>query len=123
MAPTDAPTAPVQNYEVVQLDALDPTRCPCGWSRRAYADPGTSEASVHLVEILEDARTHYHKKLTETYVVLEGEGWLELDGDRIPLKPLTTVKIKPGCRHRAVGKLKVLNIVLPVFDPADEWFD
>ena len=123
MAPTDAPAAPVQNYEVVQLDALDPTRCPCGWSRRAYADPETSEASIHLVEILEDARTHYHKKLTETYVVLEGEGWLELDGDRIPLKPLTTVKIKPGCRHRAVGKLKVLNIVLPVFDPADEWFD
>jgi len=123
MAPTDAPAAPVQNYEVVQLDALDPARCPCGWSRRAYADPETSEASIHLVEILEDARTHYHKKLTETYVVLEGEGWLELDGDRIPLKPLTTVKIKPGCRHRAVGKLKMLNIVLPVFDPEDEWFD
>jgi len=122
MVPTNT-LAPGQNYEVVQLDALDPTRCPCGWSRRAFADPENSEASVHLVEILEDARTHYHKTLTETYVVLEGEGWLELDGERIPLKPLTTVKIKPGCRHRAVGKLKVLNIVLPVFDPADEWFD
>jgi quercetin dioxygenase-like cupin family protein len=123
MAPTDLPASPVQNYEVVQMDALQPTRCPCGWSRRAYADPVNSQASVHLVEILEDARTHYHKALTETYVVLEGEGWLELDGDRIPLKPLTTVKIHPGCRHRAVGKLKVLNIVFPVFDPADEWFD
>jgi hypothetical protein len=33
------------------------------------------------------------------------------------------VKIHPGCRHRAVGQLKVLNIVLPVFDPEDEWFD
>src|SRR4051812_47665448 len=87
MAPTEA-HAPVQNYEVVQMDALDPTRCPCGWSRRAFADSETSASSVHLVEILEDARTHYHKKLTETYVVLEGEGWLELDGDRIPLKPL-----------------------------------
>jgi mannose-6-phosphate isomerase-like protein (cupin superfamily) len=115
------PTTP--NYEVAQLDALDPTRCPCGWSRRAFADPATSAASVHLVEILEDARTHYHKTLTETYVVLEGEGYLELDGERIPLQPLTSVKIRPGCRHRAVGKLKVLNIVLPVFDPADEWFD
>ena len=114
---------PTTNYEVVQLDELDPTRCPCGWSRRAFADPAASEGSVHFVEILEDARTHYHKKLTETYVVLEGEGYLELDGERIPLKPLTTVKIHPGCRHRAVGKLKVLNIVMPVFDPEDEWFD
>ena len=113
----------MKTYEVSQLDTLDPTRCPCGWSRRAFADPAHSEASVHLVEILEDARTHYHKKLTETYIVLEGEGWLELDGERIPLKPLTTVKIHPGCRHRAVGQLKVLNIVMPVFDPADEWFD
>jgi len=117
------PLSAKANYEIVQLDELDPTRCPCGWSRRAFADPDNSKASVHLVEILEDARTHYHKTLTETYVVLEGEGWLELDGERIPLKALTTVKILPGCRHRAVGKLKVLNIVLPVFDPADEWFD
>lgn len=123
MAPTELSPAPVQNYEVAQLNELDPTRCPCGWSRRAFADPANSKSSVHLVEILEDARTHYHKTLTETYVVLEGEGWLELDGERIPLKPLTTVKILPGCRHRAVGKLKVLNIVMPVFDPADEWFD
>jgi quercetin dioxygenase-like cupin family protein len=122
MKPID-PLAPAQNYEAVQLDTLNPTRCPCGWSRRAFADAANSQASVHLVEILEDARTHYHKTLTETYVVLEGEGWLELDGERIPLRPLTTVKIKPGCRHRAVGKLKVLNIVLPVFNPADEWFD
>ena len=116
-------TTQTKNYEVAQLDALDPTRCPCGWSRRAFADPLESKASVHLVEILEDARTHSHKTLTETYVVLEGEGYLELDGERIPLQPLTTVKIHPGCRHRAVGKLKVLNIVLPVFDPEDEWFD
>ncbi len=112
-----------KNYEVAQLDTIDPARCPCGWSRRAFADPAESNASVHLVEILADARTHYHKKLTEIYVVLEGEGFLELDGERLPLQPLTTVKIHPGCRHRAVGKLKVLNFVLPVFDPADEWFD
>jgi len=111
-----------RKFEVVQLDELEPTRCPCGWSRRAFADAG-SAASVHLVEILEDARTHYHKTLTETYLVLEGEGWLELEGERVPLRPLTTVKILPGCRHRAVGQLKVINLVQPVFDPADEWFD
>jgi mannose-6-phosphate isomerase-like protein (cupin superfamily) len=56
-------------------------------------------------------------------VVIEGEGFLEVDGDRIPLRPLTTVTIRPGCRHRAVGKLKLLNFVVPAFDPEDEWFD
>ena len=114
---------PTQNYELAQLESLDPVRCPCGWSRRAFASPENTLSTVHLVEILEDARTHYHKKLTETYVILEGEGWLELDGERIPVKPLTTIRIQPGCRHRAIGKLKVLNFVIPAFDPEDEWFD
>jgi len=31
--------------------------------------------------------------------------------------------IKPGCRHRAVGKIKIINVCIPPFDPQDEWFD
>lgn len=110
-------------YAVAQLDSLDPLRCPCGWTRRAFMDEEGGPASVHLLQVEIDARTHYHKTLTEIYIVLEGEGHLELDGEQIPLKPLTTVMIKPGCRHRAVGKLKILNIPVPKFDPHDEWFD
>jgi len=40
-----------------------------------------------------------------------------------PVKPLTTVMIKPGCRHRAVGNLKIINVPIPKFDPEDEWVD
>lgn len=113
----------MKNYELAQLDAIDPTRCPCGWSRRAFSAATGGTATVHLVDIEADARTHYHKKLTEIYIVLDGEGWLELDGERVPLRPLTSVMIRPGCRHRAIGRLKLLNIPIPAFDPADEWFD
>lgn len=111
------------NYAVAQLDRLEPTRCPCGWSRRAFADVAGAPASVHVVEILEDAKVHYHKQMTEIYVILEGEGHLELDGELVPVKPLTSIMIRPGCRHRAVGKLRLLNIPIPAFDPHDEWFD
>jgi mannose-6-phosphate isomerase-like protein (cupin superfamily) len=65
---------------------------------------------MHVVEIQQDSRTHYHKRMTELYFVLEGEGEIELDGERLPLKPMTAVLIKPGCRHRATGKLKILNV-------------
>ena len=41
--------------------------------------------------------------MTEIYIVLEGEGYLEANGEIIPLKPMTTVMIRPGCVHRAVG--------------------
>jgi mannose-6-phosphate isomerase-like protein (cupin superfamily) len=112
-----------QGFAIAQLDAIDPVRCPCGWARRAFADEPGSPSSVHIVEILEDAQTHYHKEHTETYIVLEGEGFMELDGERFPVKPLSSILIRPDCRHRAVGRMKIINIVTPPFDPADEWFD
>jgi quercetin dioxygenase-like cupin family protein len=111
------------NYLLTQLDELPPTPCPCGSARRAFATPGETVASVHLVDIREEARSHYHRRMTEIYLVLEGEGELELDGQRVLVKPLTAVYLKPGCRHRAIGKLRILNLVIPAFDPADEWFD
>jgi mannose-6-phosphate isomerase-like protein (cupin superfamily) len=111
------------NYKVAQLDEIEAKRCPCGWTRRAFANESGAAASIHQVDIEEDARTHYHKGMTEIYLVLEGEGELELDGERIPVKPMTSVMIHPGCRHRAIGKLKIINIAIPKFDPADEWFD
>lgn len=113
----------MKNHLVSQLDELDPQRCPCGITRRAFVTPDNPLATVHLVEIQEDAKTHYHKKLTEIYLILEGEGHMELDGELIPVKPLTSIFIKPGCRHRAIGKLKIVNIPIPAFDPEDEWFD
>ncbi len=111
-----------KNYAVAQLDSLDAVTCPCGRARRAFALPG-NPASVHLVDIRIDAETHYHKGMTEIYLVLEGEGHLELDGELISVKPLTAIMIRPGCQHRAVGTLRIINIAVPAFDPGDEWTD
>jgi len=110
-------------YQIVQLDEISPTPCPCGIARRAFAEPGKSAASVHLVDIKADAVAHYHRRMTEIYVVLEGQGEIELDGVRHPVKPMTAVTISPGVRHRAMGNLRILNIPVPAFDPSDEWFD
>lgn len=110
-------------FAVAQLDELTPVPCPCGEARRAFKEPWNALASVHLTDISTDSRVHYHKKMTEIYIVLEGEGYLEADGERIPLKPLTSVMIRPGCKHRAVGNLRILNIPMPPFDPDDEFED
>jgi mannose-6-phosphate isomerase-like protein (cupin superfamily) len=48
---------------------------------------------------------------------------MELDGEQVPVRPLQSFVIPPGVRHRAIGRMKVLIVVLPEFDPADEWFD
>jgi quercetin dioxygenase-like cupin family protein len=113
----------VANYSIAQLDVLASVPCPCGLTRRAFVDETDKTASVHLVDISVDARVHFHKKMTEIYTVLQGEGFIELDGEKIPVKPMSVIKIKPGCRHRAIGNMRILNTAIPAFDAADEWFD
>ncbi len=110
-----------KRYRVTNLQSLEAVDCPCGTARRAFTDENDQTASIHLVEIARDAKSHYHRTHTEIYYILEGTGHLELDGDRIAVAPGTAVLIKPGCRHRAIGKLKLLNIPIPAFDPTDEW--
>jgi mannose-6-phosphate isomerase-like protein (cupin superfamily) len=113
-------------FEFVDFAQVQGVPCPCGTSRRGLMRPDNDLLSVHLVEISKDSRAHYHKACTETYYFLEGEGHLELDGALHPVRPGMAVLIRPGTRHRAVpgtGPMKILNIVVPPFDPDDEWFD
>jgi mannose-6-phosphate isomerase-like protein (cupin superfamily) len=112
-----------KRFQVARPNELPGIKCPCGETRRAFVDDSDGVASLHITEISTDARTHYHKTLTEIYYILEGEGQMELDGELHPVRPGDAILIKPGCRHRAIGNLKVLNVPVPAFDPTDEWFD
>lgn len=113
----------MKNYLIEQLDEIVPQKCPCGDSRRAFVHPENSVATMHQVDISKDSRVHYHKKMTEIYYILGGAGCMELDSERIPVKPQNAILIKPGCRHRATGNLKILVVAIPAFEPEDEWFD
>ncbi len=112
-----------KKYRVARLDEIDAIPCPCGKTRRAFVAEDNPIATLHLVDISRDSRAHYHQAITEIYLVLEGQGHMELDNDIIQLEPMTAVLIKPGCRHRAVGNLRIVNIAVPAFDPHDEWFE
>jgi quercetin dioxygenase-like cupin family protein len=48
---------------------------------------------------------------------------MQMDDALIDLHPGLAILIRPGTRHRAIGKMKVLIVVYPKFDPNDEWFD
>ena len=123
----DAPidTGLAKPFEIVDLFAAPGVPCPCGTSHRGFVQPDNGVATLHMVEISTDARAHYHKCLTEIYYFLECEGTchMELNGELYPVKAGVAILIRPGTRHRAVGKMKILNVVVPPFDKADEWFD
>jgi mannose-6-phosphate isomerase-like protein (cupin superfamily) len=118
-------TGTQKNYRVVDFAKIPGVPCPCGTARRAFTEVEAFPGTIHVTEISTEARRHYHRRLTETYFVLEcGEdAQMELDGEQISLKPGVCVLILPGVRHRAIGRMKVLIVVLPKFDPEDEWFD
>lgn len=121
-----SPTAEhAPRWQVADFATIPGVLCPCGVARRAFADTQAFPGTIHVTEIHADARRHYHRRLTETYYVLECEpgARLELDDDVIPVRVGTCVVIPPGTRHRALGRMRILNIVLPKFDPEDEWFD
>ena len=67
-----------QRFNVAQLDEIEPVSCPCGMARRAFGDLN-GVASLHMVNISKDSETHYHKEMHEIYLVLEGDGFIELE--------------------------------------------
>jgi mannose-6-phosphate isomerase-like protein (cupin superfamily) len=117
-----ASASSVKRYTVVDFDEIPAVPCPCGTARRALAEVADFPATIHRTTISAAAQTHYHRRLTETYYILECEpgATLELDGEPLPLKSGMCILIPPGVRHRAVGRMTILNIVLPKFDPSDE---
>jgi mannose-6-phosphate isomerase-like protein (cupin superfamily) len=114
-----------RRWHVADFDQIAGVACPCGTSRRALTDVAEFPGTLHRVEISVDARLHYHKRLTETYYFLDcqADAKMQLDDELIAVKPGMCIVIPPLVRHRAVGRMTVLNIVFPKFDPHDEWFD
>lgn len=112
-------------YELADFANIPGVPCPCGTARRALADVPDYPGTIHVTEISADAKLHYHRRLTETYYFLDcaADAAMQLNEERIQVKPGMCVMIRPGTRHRAIGKMKVLIVCLPKFDPHDEWFD
>jgi mannose-6-phosphate isomerase-like protein (cupin superfamily) len=112
-------------YELADFAEIAGVACPCGTARRAFAEVSDFPGTVHVTEISEDALLHYHRTLTETYYFLEcgPDARMQLDDEVLPIRPGLCIMIRPGTRPRAIGRMKVLILVLPKFDPTDEWFD
>lgn len=119
------PDPPTRRWRFADFAEIEGVPCPCGTARRAFHGVDEFPGTLHVTEIAADARTHYHRTLTETYFFLECDPGtrMELDGESIPVHAGCSIVIPPGVRHRAVGRARVLIVVLPEFDPADEWFD
>jgi mannose-6-phosphate isomerase-like protein (cupin superfamily) len=112
-------------YEIVDFAELPGVPCPCGTARRGLTEVEDFPGTIHVTEIALDNQLHYHKRLTETYYFLECEpgAQMQLNDEVLDVRKGTCIMIRPLTRHRAIGRMKVLIVVFPKFDPSDEWFD
>jgi len=110
-------------YALVDFDDVPAIDCLCGEARRAFADIPFSPGTIHRTEITGEATPHVHRRLTEIYYVLESSpnARLRLDDEEIEMPVGRCVVIPPGTVHAARGPLTILNIVVPKFDPNDEY--
>jgi mannose-6-phosphate isomerase-like protein (cupin superfamily) len=99
-------------------------RSACGWRHLLISrqDQGCGVAAwAHTVDI-DGARAHYHRRSTELYYVLEGEGTVVLDGVSHPVRPGSIVHIPPGVVHAATGRVRVLVVGIPDIAEDDLFF-
>jgi mannose-6-phosphate isomerase-like protein (cupin superfamily) len=84
----------------------------------------TPSCNLHVTFITDSVR-HYHQRCTEVYLILEGSGQMELNGDVVNIEPGTVVYIEPFTRHRLWSEQGVRTVVfgVPALQPQDEYFD
>jgi quercetin dioxygenase-like cupin family protein len=98
-------------------------RSTCGWRDLLISRQDREQVSAwaHAVDI-DGAREHYHKRATELYYVLEGEGTVRLDGVEHPVRKGSVVHIPPGVIHGAKGRMRVLVVGIPDISDDDLFF-
>ena len=97
-------------------------RSTCGWRDLLISRQDSNvSAWAHAVDI-DSAREHYHKRATELYYVLDGEGTVRLDGVEHPVRRGSIVHIPPGVIHGAKGRMRVLVVGIPDIRDDDLFF-
>ncbi len=99
-------------------------RSTCGWRDRLVSHEDASfnpAACVHAVDI-DGAKLHFHRRSTELYYVLDGDGCVLLNGVEHPVSKGSLVHIPPGVIHGARGRMRVLVVGIPDI-AEDDYFE
>jgi mannose-6-phosphate isomerase-like protein (cupin superfamily) len=113
-------------------DIRSPLTTPAGeviYELIGMGDEGGGISSHSIAQILlpagKSSALHYHQKTEESYYILKGEAWMEIDQKEFVLKPGQTCLIQPGEIHRIMNKgnedLEFLAFCAPAWVPEDSF--
>ena len=93
------------------------------------ADSGTANQSLAEASLEPGQATerHYHARSEELYVLLDGTGVMEIDGESSDVGPGAAILIPPGARHQIRASehepLRFLCCCAPPYSHEDTFFD
>jgi mannose-6-phosphate isomerase-like protein (cupin superfamily) len=118
------PATATKGYLIRNLQEAPTVECVCGQSTRPLTWLDTPVCNCHVTQITDSVK-HYHKACTEVYLILEGRGHMELNGDLVDVGPGSVILIEPYTRHRLWSEEGVRTVVFgaPAWRPEDEYFD
>lgn len=114
-------TTAAKRFTVRRLSEIEKERSTCGYRQRLFSTGDETPAFAHIVRI-HASKLHYHKRATEFYYVLEGEGTMTVDGETFPIGPGTMVKLDPYSVHTSEGDFLVMVIGIPDIAEDDIFF-
>jgi mannose-6-phosphate isomerase-like protein (cupin superfamily) len=82
-----------------------------------HLDPQHSLAKI-ILPAGKSSKTHYHKKLEETYYILAGEGSMVVNGEKYKLFPGDVCYLAPGDVHRIENNKAGDLVFLAICNPA-----
>jgi len=96
-----------------------------GSTIRELHHTGVQSLAEAALEPGQATERHYHARAEEIYFLLEGEGEMEIDGERRRVGPGDAILIPAGARHqiRAEAPLRFLCCCAPPYSHGDTFFD
>jgi len=91
----------------------------------ASGDQANHSLAWILISPGKSSAPHYHKISQETYFILSGRGWMQVDGKEYVLGPNQACTIEPGEIHQIMNQgkedLVFLAVCVPAWVPEDSF--
>jgi mannose-6-phosphate isomerase-like protein (cupin superfamily) len=118
--------------EIRNLDKAEPFTTKDGSTIRSLLDRDTAPVqNQSLAEATlgpgQATERHYHRASEELYYVVEGQGEMEVDGERAQVRAGDAILIPPGAWHQLrasdAGQVRILCCCAPPYSHDDTYFD